>query len=733
MRIINDRVGVDGRQYSAPIASEVAALIPSDFVAEMPSRDIIVQSKNTGRLQRISEIHPSYLPLQYPQILCFGEDGWRHGIEKALTGINNKNKRKYISMRQWFAFHLQERENECQTLMRSRRLFQQFIVDAYTAVESKRLSFIKKNQTKLRCTDFNSLKEVSAAGQPKISEQGNPITIPSSFTGGSWYMVNSYYDAMAICKHFGFPDLFITFTCNPKWPDTTRYCSVRGLAPDDRSGIVCRIFKIKLESLMRDLTERHFLGKAVASMYTVEFQKRGLPHAHILLFMDQRSKLPTADDIDKIICAEIPDKNVNPELYQVVKNNMIHGPCGAANYNSPCMVDGLCSKFYPKAFSDLTKIGKDGYAVYRRRRSNISFEKSRFQCDNRYVVPYNPMLSVRYRAHINVEWCNQSGSIKYLFKYINKGPDKVAVIFEAKDQAEKPKNEIKDYFDCRYVSTSEAIWRLFKFPIQYRSTPVERLSFHIEGKKPCIYDKDDELEDVLERTINVDSQLTAWFALNKRDSFSRTKLYAQIPAFYTWDGARKMWKTRSRGFSLGRINYVPRKLEAEYYVRMLLNIVPGAESFDDLRTYKKVVYKTYKEACNTHGILDDDQIYIDCLVESTQWCFGYYLRKFFAVLLLSGSLSSPAHVWDETWQILPEDIERKKRLEVNNPVLELTAEEKMNFTLQEIELHLLSNGSSLTSFEEMPQPNRDGMDISNRLIADERRYIRAEQAEDHDA
>ncbi|XP_010468775.1 PREDICTED: uncharacterized protein LOC104748894 [Camelina sativa] len=200
--------------------------------------------------------------------------------------------------------------------------------------------------------------------------------------------------------------------------------------------------------------------------------------------MDQRSKLPTADDIDKIICAEIPDKNVNPDLYQVIKDSMIHGSCGAANYNSPCMVDRLCSKFYPKAFSDLTKIGKDGYAVYRRRPSNISVEKSRFHCDNRYVVPYNPMLSVRYRAHINVEWCNQSGSIKYLFKYINKGPDKVVVIFEPKYQAEKPKNEIKDYFDCRYVSASEAIWRLFKFPIQYRSTPVQRLFFHIEGKKP---------------------------------------------------------------------------------------------------------------------------------------------------------------------------------------------------------------------------------------------------------
>ncbi|XP_048622867.1 uncharacterized protein LOC106448487 [Brassica napus] len=632
MRIVSDRVK-DGRTYDTPTASEVAALIPGDFNLDMDKRDIVLQQKS-GKLLRIDEIHASYLALQYPLLFVHGEDGFRLGIKKGVTKATKKLKKENISMRQFFAFRLHERKNEAHTILNSGRLFQQFVVDAYTTIESNRLRYLRTHQTTLRSDSYDSIKQSENAGRIDMAEQGSSFVLPATFTGGPRYMKNLYLDAMTICKNFGFPNLFITFTCNPKWPEITRHLTNRKSKAEDRSDIICRMFKMKLDSLMDDLTKKNILGKTVSSMYTIEFQKRGLPYAHILLFMHPTAKFPTTDDIDKIISAEIPDKSQEPELYDIVKDMMIHGPCGAANMKSPCMENGKCSKLYPKSFADKTTVSKEGFPIYRRREDTDRYvEKSGVKCDNRFVIPYNKKLSLRYRAHINVEWCNQTGSIKYLFKYINKGSDRVTVAVEPPDHMvaealgipegevdQIKRNEFKEFFDCRYVSASEGSWRIFKFPIHFRSTAVEKLNFHLPV-----------------------------------DDLAKTLTYAQIPNFFTYSKSQKKFIRRKRGFSVGRINYAPRNQEHAYYLRVLLNYVRGPTSYDDIKTFEGVVYPTYKDECYARGLLDDDQ-----------------------------DLSGPEDVWEKTWECLSDDIEHHRRKTFNRPGLLLSDDEKKKFALLEI-------------------------------------------------
>ena len=79
-------------------------------------------------------------------------------------------------------------------------------------------------------------------------------------------------------------------------------------------------------------------------------------------------------------------------------------------------------------------------------------------------MPYNVDLLVKYQSHLNVEWCNRSRSIKYLFKYINKGPNRVTIFLQEnlpgtdndKQQPSIVVDETKAYLDYRYISTSEA-------------------------------------------------------------------------------------------------------------------------------------------------------------------------------------------------------------------------------------------------------------------------------------
>jgi len=145
MRIISNR-DTDGRVYNLPSVGEVAALIPGDFDDNLDKRDIVLQIKS-GKLRIIHECHVSYLSLQYPLLFPKGEDGYRLGIKKTETNTSKrKKKQKDVSMRQWFDYRLQERKDEKHILLRSKRLLQQFIVDAFTMIESNRLRFIKKNQ-----------------------------------------------------------------------------------------------------------------------------------------------------------------------------------------------------------------------------------------------------------------------------------------------------------------------------------------------------------------------------------------------------------------------------------------------------------------------------------------------------------------------------------------------------------------------------------------------------------
>ncbi len=275
-------------------------------------------------------------------------------------------------------------------------------------------------------------------------------------------MHQQYLDSIGLYQRFGHPHLFITMTCNPDWSEIQENLRP-GETALDRPEIVSRVFKLKKQQLIRDLSTEMIFGKLDARTHSIEFQKRGFPHAHIIIWLHDKNHM-SSEEIDKIICAEIPDEYVtittrdadgdevksemkNP-LYETVTKFMLHGPCGPDNPTLSCMRDGYCRYGFPKDYVSATDMSEDGYPRYRRRspeEGGNSFVKyknnKRITYTNADVVPYSKYLLFKYDCHINVEYCHSVNAIKYHLKYINKGHDTATVTVDDTEHENSPRNE----------------------------------------------------------------------------------------------------------------------------------------------------------------------------------------------------------------------------------------------------------------------------------------------------
>jgi len=238
------------------------------------------------------------------------------------------------------------------------------------------------------------------------------------------------------------------------------------------------------------------------------------------------------NNIDKVIYAELPHPNLYPKLFKVVKSYMIHGPCGVAKLNSPCMKQGKCSKKIPKKFTCVTTIYEDGYPIYKRRNNGIFVEKNGIQMDNSNVVPYSHHLLMRYQAHVNTKYCNKSNSIKYLFKYVNKRPDRATM--KIINGSTEDVDEIKNYYDCRYLSLCEAVWRTFGFDIHHRWPVVQKFSFHLPKQQSILFKDNDNLDQVFQNNEFMKTMCLDWLDANNKYVDGRNLTYVEFLTKFVW-------------------------------------------------------------------------------------------------------------------------------------------------------------------------------------------------------
>ncbi|XP_025194316.1 uncharacterized protein LOC112593940 [Melanaphis sacchari] len=135
-------------------------------------------------------------------------------------------------------------------------------------MEANNLRYTRVNQKALFAEAYQGL--VDHINQQLHVDEINPVgrrmILPSTFVGGPRYTKQCYHDAMAIVCKYGKPDLFITFTCNPKWPEIVDNIP-HWLKANDRPDLVARVFHVKLKQLIPDITTDKVFGNVDAYVH----------------------------------------------------------------------------------------------------------------------------------------------------------------------------------------------------------------------------------------------------------------------------------------------------------------------------------------------------------------------------------------------------------------------------------------------------------------------------------
>lgn len=143
----------------------------------------------------------------------------------------------------------------------------------------------------------------------------------------------------------------------------------------------------------------------MADVHVIESQKRGNLHMHLLVTLNPDDAPKSTADIDRMVQAVIPCPTDDPELFELVKQHHIHGPCDVGK--SVCQdSEGRCTKKFPKSFRKESSLGEDGYALPARPDDGptIGYANGKV-AHNGFVVPYNAELLQEFQCHINVELC----------------------------------------------------------------------------------------------------------------------------------------------------------------------------------------------------------------------------------------------------------------------------------------------------------------------------------------
>eukprot|EP00045_Choanoeca_perplexa_P020129 m.3665 g.3665 ORF g.3665 m.3665 type:complete len:2067 (+) comp6362_c0_seq1:74-6274(+) len=615
----------------------------------------------------VSFEHPYWLAIAFPILNIRGWAGWRGGLRlydrqsESFTG-------KPMTPTQYYRSLFFRRHTRGNNLVNPFNYAGLVNKKAFCAIQAN-IFGIRAQQyaavmSKRRMTEGVARQAVDAYGSH--ANAGKRV-VPPDLPGGIEYMKNAKQNALTNLLHLGSVDFFVTMTFSAK--DEDLRAAADGRASHHMDMEVTRLASLKFKRLLHDI-KVGFFGKCSGYCATCEWQGRDLPHLHTILSVDQSNPedVLTMDKVAKACVARMPDPMRDPDLASVIFRTNIH------KCMDRCRTNYGCKYNFPFPYHDGIELSDDQlYATVERLpprgeviedhqtvhfvqpdRTVDSFTYSKYEngaivlhlrtgdVDCRSVVKYNPDLSRRYRCHINVEYLDNGGAaVPYLFKYVTKGNDKMAV------NVVDEEGRRFQTMDGLFLNSHAALHRLLEMPLVHQYPSITVLPVHLPGEAQVTLDENMDADEVAayldERkptkleayfTYNTlyppaasSSRPTAFVEFtgdgrcpchNRADRTIEVELYTpnykEFGRKMRWDGRKYEWKPYSYEVQcLARLHLVgfTAKSEERFALRALLQHVPHPTSYDDLKTGPDgQVFETFAEAARAHHLLQSDDFWI---------------------------------------------------------------------------------------------------------------------------
>uniref|UniRef100_A0A183C066 ATP-dependent DNA helicase n=1 Tax=Globodera pallida TaxID=36090 RepID=A0A183C066_GLOPA len=550
--------------------------------------------------------------------------------------------RSNISERQFYRYRMALRSNDKNSfhwLWFARRLAEYFTISVLNRIERNEMDHLKAIQTKrnyrqLLAREYIAAMEKGLQKWGPSAKLGRVFLMPQTFAGSRQYYQGKYADLMTMVRHLGAPTWFVTFTGNPKWPEIVEALQGRQNYVH-RADIVCRIFMDKATEFIKDLTERNVLGKVAGWCYSVEHQKRGMPHIHMLLILDEGSRITTPEQVNEYVSARIPalppiaDQSAEAKqqrrLWQYVTTMMLHD-CNAA-----CLDGSKCRKHFPKR-----SVIRTMFVYHQKTATNGISQGVETKTKQWTTIIFQPTIQKEgfEKAYVQVTQPTRgakSGDGANVYDY----------------------DEIAATFKVRYMTAMEAYLRLHSYKIVQTSHQIYALSVHDEGGRTIVVEEGHEEEGF--NRLARDTRLTGFFKLCAADSFARTLRYDQIPYYYSWNERNRFWVKRkypkmeriAGAKMFVRVYTVSPRRRELFAIRCLLLHRSGPQSFDALRTVDGELCPSFTVAAERLGLLACDAIFAGAMRDACVELTGKKLQRYFAMLIHHGGPSNPQQLFDD--------------------------------------------------------------------------------------